>query len=156
MEVLIDVREPAEYAGGHLAGAMNLPLGQVDEALPNLAEACRGGTLRFVCKSGMRAEEARKRFLARFPDLSDKVSAGAGENDAPAASGPIPLMRQVLIAAGSLVAGFGVAAVYAHPAWIWGAIAVGGGMVFAGTTGICGMALLLQKMPWNQRAAGPS
>ena len=34
-------------------------------------------------------------------------------------------------------------------------VSVGGGMVFAGTTGICGMALLLQKMPWNQRAAGP-
>jgi hypothetical protein len=27
---------------------------------------------------------------------------------------------------------------------------VGAGLIFAGVTGICGMAMLLAKMPWNR------
>ena len=32
---------------------------------------------------------------------------------------------------------------------------VGAGLVFAGVTDTCGMGMLLAKMPWNRRAAGP-
>ena len=52
--------------------------------------------------------------------------------------------------AGTLVAGFGIAGIYAHPAWGWGTVAVGAGLLFAGATGICAMAHLLQAMPWNR------
>jgi hypothetical protein len=29
---------------------------------------------------------------------------------------------------------------------------MGGGLVFAGVSGFCGLARLLMKMPWNRRA----
>src|SRR5690606_41042262 len=32
---------------------------------------------------------------------------------------------------------------------------VGGGLIFAGISGFCGMALLLQRMPWNRRLNQP-
>lgn len=38
---LIDVCSPAEFAAGHIAGAVNLPLEQVEETLAGAA--CRGG-----------------------------------------------------------------------------------------------------------------
>jgi hypothetical protein len=65
------------------------------------------------------------------------------------------LERQVRLVAGLLVlVGTGLAASGAH--WgIWLAMFIGAGLTFAGATDICGMGILLAKMPWNQaRAAG--
>ncbi|PXW94591.1 rhodanese-related sulfurtransferase [Sphaerotilus hippei] len=55
--VVIDVCEPAEFAGGHIGGARNLPLAQVSEggkALP----ANKALPLVVVCASGARARRA--------------------------------------------------------------------------------------------------
>jgi hypothetical protein len=38
-----------------------------------------------------------------------------------------------------------------HPLLYLLAAFVGAGLVFAGVTDTCGMAMLLAKMPWNQR-----
>jgi hypothetical protein len=63
---------------------------------------------------------------------------------------PIELQRQVQLVAGSLTL-IGVAlAVFVSPAWIGLAAFVGAGLTFAGATGWCGMAKLLQVMPWNR------
>ena len=35
--LLIDVREPAEYAGGHAPGALSLPLGQLQSGIARIA-----------------------------------------------------------------------------------------------------------------------
>jgi hypothetical protein len=40
-----------------------------------------------------------------------------------------------------------------HPAFFGLAAFVGVGLTFAGLTDWCGMAMLLARMPWNQRAA---
>jgi hypothetical protein len=40
-----------------------------------------------------------------------------------------------------------------QPAFLGLSAFVGAGLVFAGTTGWCGMAKLLAMMPWNRRAA---
>ena len=61
------------------------------------------------------------------------------------------IMRQVQIAAGSLVLlgivlGFAVA-----PAFFGLSAFVGAGLTFAGATGFCGMARLLMLAPWNRR-----
>ncbi|SDW95838.1 rhodanese-like domain-containing protein [Paenibacillus sp. CF384] len=46
---MLDVREPAEWAAGHLVGAIHIPLGQLIERLDELDAArevivmCRGG-----------------------------------------------------------------------------------------------------------------
>jgi sulfur-carrier protein adenylyltransferase/sulfurtransferase len=57
--VLVDVREPAEFATGHLPQAINVPLGQVESELqrgnPTLP---RNRTLVFLCRSGARSLKA--------------------------------------------------------------------------------------------------
>ena len=57
--VLLDVREPDEYAGGHLPGALSLPQA---ELASRLAEVPRGHTVYVVCWSGGRSVQAA-RFL---------------------------------------------------------------------------------------------
>jgi rhodanese-related sulfurtransferase len=45
-ELIIDVREPADYAKGHIAGAVNIPIGRLADAeLPDgpIMTACGGG-----------------------------------------------------------------------------------------------------------------
>jgi rhodanese-related sulfurtransferase len=57
--VLVDVREPAEFASGHLPQAINVPLGQIESELqrgnPMLP---RDRTLVFLCRSGARSLKA--------------------------------------------------------------------------------------------------
>jgi rhodanese-related sulfurtransferase len=55
--VLVDVCEPAEFAAGHLAGAKNVPLGQLEA---KLVGAVKNKTvpLILVCQSGARSGRA--------------------------------------------------------------------------------------------------
>ncbi|MFS6828004.1 DUF2892 domain-containing protein [Cyanobium sp. ATX-6F1] len=59
-------------------------------------------------------------------------------------------MRQVQIAAGSLVLLGVILSQAVAPGWIWLSGFVGAGLVFAGVSGFCGMARLLAAMPWNR------
>lgn len=52
---LIDVREPHEYAAGHLAGALNLPVGTLEQ---RSAEIPRDRLPIFLCRSGARSQRA--------------------------------------------------------------------------------------------------
>jgi phage shock protein E len=52
--VVIDVRTPAEYAAGHVPGAINVPHDQVKARLPEL-DSLRDRDLVVYCKSGWRA-----------------------------------------------------------------------------------------------------
>jgi rhodanese-related sulfurtransferase len=63
---------------------------------------------------------------------------------------PLPLMRQVQIAAGSLILLGLILSNTVAPAWILLTWFVGAGLTFAGITGFCGMARLLAVMPWNK------
>ncbi|OUM01329.1 rhodanese-like domain-containing protein [Variovorax sp. JS1663] len=55
--VVVDVREPEEFATGHMTGAKNLPLNQLEE---KLATTVKNKTvpLLLVCASGARAQRA--------------------------------------------------------------------------------------------------
>jgi glyoxylase-like metal-dependent hydrolase (beta-lactamase superfamily II)/rhodanese-related sulfurtransferase len=74
--VLLDVREPHEYAAGHIPGAINLP--QADLAT-RLDELPRDRKLLVVCQAGMRSKRAAQ-FLAQlgFEDVIS-VRGGTGE-----------------------------------------------------------------------------
>jgi len=66
---------------------------------------------------------------------------------------PLELMRQVQLAAGGLVL-LGVALGFlVGPGFFALSGLVGAGLMMAGATGWCGMARLLQHMPWNRRMA---
>jgi rhodanese-related sulfurtransferase len=67
--LLLDVREPDEYAAAHVDGARLLPLGQLQAALTPAAPAVlddlpRAETVVVICRSGRRSAEAVQ-FLQR-------------------------------------------------------------------------------------------
>jgi rhodanese-related sulfurtransferase len=55
--VVIDVCEPEEFAAGHVKGAKNLPLGQLEERLPSLVKN-KAVPVILVCAKGPRAQRA--------------------------------------------------------------------------------------------------
>jgi rhodanese-related sulfurtransferase len=67
---------------------------------------------------------------------------------------PIELMRQVQIAAGSMVVLGVVLGLLVAPGFYLLSGFVGAGLVFAGVTGTCGLASVLRLMPWNREAYG--
>jgi hypothetical protein len=64
----------------------------------------------------------------------------------------LSLERQVRIAAGSLAAIGGLLALLVNPLFAIRPAFVGSGLVFAGVTDTCGMAMLLSKLPYNRPA----
>ena len=52
---LVDVREPREFAAGHLPGAISMPMSELDR---RLAELPAGATAVFMCRSGGRSLRA--------------------------------------------------------------------------------------------------
>lgn len=160
---LIDVRTPAEFNEVHLPAARNLPLDRLDPGA--WMRARRTGPesadepVYVICQSGARGAKACARFLeVGFPNVVN-VEGGtlaAIEAGLPVirGKGVMSLERQVRIAAGSLVVLSVLLAWLVHPVLLGLAVFVGAGLIFAGITDTCGMALLLARMPWNQRAPG--
>ena len=156
--LLVDVREADEFAARHISGALSLPLSLPD----NGPLACgMNSSLIFTCQTGRRTGANSARLLARVPGGRAFVLAGGVDAWAKAglpvagreAAQPLPIMRQVQIAAGLLVLAGVLLSLFVAPPWIALAGFVGAGLSFAGTTGWCGMAALLARMPWNRRAA---
>jgi len=155
--VLIDIREPDEYARAHVAGARSRPLSSL--AAGGLA-AEPGRDIIFTCLSGMRTGACAAQLADQVEGPAFVLEGGldnwtrAGLPVAKNAAAPLEMMRQVQIVAGLLVlAGAGLS-LTVHPAFIGLSAFVGAGLTFAGATGFCGMARLLALAPWNRVAAG--
>jgi rhodanese-related sulfurtransferase len=151
---LVDVRTPAEFGEVHAQGALNVPLGDLGaESFP----VAKDEPVYLLCRSGSRAAEACKKLDAAGFEALHVVEGGT---DAWAAEGlpvvrgakGVSLERQVRIAAGSLVLAGVVLGFAVHPGFFGVSAFVGAGLVFAGVTDTCGMAMLLAKMPWNRGA----
>lgn len=154
---ILDVRTAGEFQACHIPGATNIPLdlierGQV-ESIP------RNQPVFLICQSGMRSDRARKLLEAKGFQNLNCISGGIASCTGIAGavvknSNVLPIMRQVQLAAGSLVLlGFFLSRLV-NPAFIYLSVFVGAGLTFAGATGFCGMAILLEKMPWN-KISGP-
>lgn len=158
--VLVDVREPMEYNREHIIGSRLVPLSGFD---PADFERDSGKPVVCVCRSGTRAARAAGQVLATG---FDQVYALEGGIDGWKQAGlpvhfdrkaPLDLMRQVQIAAGSLVLLGVLLAVLVSPWFMALSGFVGAGLVLAGVTGVCGMARLLTLMPWNRpQVAAPT
>lgn len=151
---LIDVREPSEHAGERITGAKLMPLGAFDPA--KAREMAAGKTLVLHCKSSGRSGKAAKALLAAGAAEACHLCGGidawkqAGLPVERDANAPISMFRQVQIAAGSMTL-IGAALGFFVSPWFYGLCAfVGAGLVFAGVTNTCGMAIVLGKMPWNR------
>ncbi len=55
MRIFIDVREPAEFASGHVKGAINLPPSQLMAGATKLADVPKDTELVLYCLSGSRS-----------------------------------------------------------------------------------------------------
>jgi rhodanese-related sulfurtransferase len=69
---LVDVRQPDEYAAGHPAGAVNVPLTSLPAAIDGLPE----GPIAFTCQSGARSLRATR--AARTAGRSDVSNVTGG------------------------------------------------------------------------------
>jgi rhodanese-related sulfurtransferase len=161
---LIDVRTPAEFGEVHVDFAHNIPLDRLD--VKAVTALCGDGPVYFVCKSGSRSQKACEKL--RAAGFQHVISVEGGTAACEAAGVPVvrgrkvmSLERQVRIAAGALVAVGAALAAFGPEAPVnWQAIGaglagfVGCGLVFAGITDTCGMAMLIARMPWNQASGG--
>lgn len=155
--ILVDVREPDEYAREHIEGARNLPLSRLQEAALAIP---LGKSVVFHCRSGARTGSNAARLAAKTAPADALIVAGgldawkqAGLPVTQDRRQPLELMRQVQITTGSLVLIGVVLGTLVSP-WLYGLSAfVGAGLMVAGITGTCGLASLLRLMPWNHGPA---
>lgn len=156
--VLVDVREPAEYAAEKITGATLLPLGKVNKAsLPPFA----GKKLVIHCRKGGRGGSACEKLLAEDPaleiyNLEGGIEAWNAAGLTVAYSGKpfLPLDRQVQLTIGLLLIAASILGTAFSPAWFLLTGTIGGGLTVAGITGFCGLARIMARMPWNQSAKG--
>ncbi|MBO9649059.1 MAG: rhodanese-like domain-containing protein [Variovorax sp.] len=55
--VVVDVREPEEFATGHVTGAKNVPLNELEQKLPSAVKN-KSLPLLLICATGARAQRA--------------------------------------------------------------------------------------------------
>ena len=73
--LVLDVREPTEYAGGHLLGSKNLPLGNLEARLGEI-EKHKGKSVIVLCVDGTRAGKAASQLRARGFEKVVNLSGG--------------------------------------------------------------------------------
>lgn len=151
---LVDIRGADERARQSIPGSLHWPLGE----MPNLQDVSK--PIIFHCRAGSRtgASAAQLKVAAAGEAyiLSGGIEAWKREQ-LPVVTNtnqPIEMSRQVMIAGGTLVLLGVVLGTYLAPAFYLLAAFAGGGLVFGGVSGWCGMAKLLGVMPWNRPATG--
>ncbi|WP_404962436.1 rhodanese-like domain-containing protein [Streptomyces sp. 147326] len=156
---VVDVRTPAEFASGHLPDAVNIPLDRIGRALPELREAAGRKPLLLVCSSGARSGNATATLASHgipASSLSGGTTAWAAEGHGLQYPAGRPravwaMERQVRFTAGGIVL-LGLAlGLFVHPAFQLLAAGIAAGLVFSALTNTCGMAVVLGRLPFNQR-----
>lgn len=150
---LVDVREPVEHAEEHIAGARLIPLGELEKQINELPA---DEPLIVMCRSGKRGgqamEKLRSQGFTNVQNLEGGILAWkeAGHPVGRAEKKVFPLMQQVQLVIGLGVLTGVVLSLTVHPNWVFLSAFFGAGLIFAGSTGWCGMAILMSKMPWNR------
>ncbi len=152
---LLDVRTPPEYDNAHVPGARLIPLDQL-RVDTFLARHKPGRPIYVLCQAGARASKAIAQFERAGCDDCVLVEGGTqawSDAGLPLHRGVrkvLPLMRQVQIAVGSLAAAGAILTLTVNRWFAVLPLIIGCGLLFAGISGTCGMALLLSRMPWNR------
>ncbi len=148
---IVDVRSNAEVHSERPAidQLKNHPLDQIESFEPP-----EDTTVYLMCQSGNRSSQAYKKLVEKGHSNIINVEGGLlawkkHNHPTTKTKGTFPIMRQVQIAAGSLVLLGTIGSTTIHPNFLWLAAFVGAGLTFAGLSGFCGMATVLSKMPWN-------
>ena len=156
---LIDVRTPVEHAEMHIAGSVLMPLDRLDPAaVKSASDGAENCVL--ICHGGKRAEQAFQKLQAagceNLSILEGGVSAweSAGLPLERSAGRHLPLMRQVQLVIGVLALTGSILALTVNKNFAIIPAFLGAGLTMAGSTGWCGLAIVLSKMPWNKVECG--
>lgn len=86
---VVDVRSPEEYAAGHVPGAVNIPLGEVDARSGEFGAA---SPMHVICQSGGRSMKASESLADRGVQALSVAGGTKGWIDAgrPVVTGPAP------------------------------------------------------------------
>ena len=164
-QVIVDVREADEFKNERVPGSIHLPLSQLDWVAPGVMVPLKHCAIVLMCRSGNRAKLALERLMALKliePSRAEVFQGGIlewkkqGRLVEGEAALVLPLMRQVQLVAGLIIVVGSVLTILVNPNWIYLPLFVGVGLAFAGFSGFCGMALLLQRMPWNRANQTPA
>lgn len=153
---LVDVRTPAEFTAAHVPGAELIPLDEIDAAAFCRERGVNRTPVYVLCQSGGRARRAIEKLQRAGVQGCVLVEGGTQawiDAGLPVNRGErrvLPLMQQVQIVVGFLSAAGAALALAVHPGFALIPLVMGGGLLFAGLTGFCGLALVLAKMPWNK------
>jgi rhodanese-related sulfurtransferase len=151
---LVDVREPSEHAGEKIVGSHLVPLSRFEPAqIPHED----GKRVVLYCQTGNRSGQAARQLILAGYESAIHLDGGitawkqAGQATQINKNAPISIMRQVQIIAGSLVLTGTLLGAFVSPWFLILSGFVGAGLTFAGLSGTCAMAMLLAKLPYNQR-----
>ena len=151
--VLVDVREADEHRHERIVGAVSLPLSNFQ---PEDLRRFGGKHVILHCKSGARSADALR--MAGAAGIEARSLAGGIEAWKSAGqpvvkekgSHGISVMRQTQIVIGAGVLAGTLAGAFIHPACLVLPGIFGTGLIVAGSTGTCGLAVALSWMPWNR------
>ena len=152
--ILIDVREPPEFATEHIPGARLLPLSTFD---PTRVPQEAGKKVVLHCVMGMRSAQAGQKLLDAGYTTVYNFRGGvqawkeAGYTTAQSQRTSLSLPRQVQIVSGSLILLGIVLGGVVSPWFLLLSGIVGADVVYAGVRDTCGMAMLLAQLPSNRR-----
>jgi rhodanese-related sulfurtransferase len=156
---LLDVRTPMEFQEVHVDFARNVPLDRLD---PKAVEQERSGNrdepIYLICKSRSRGRQACEKFLSA--GFSNTVNIEGGTKACVDAGLPVvrgkeclSLDRQVRIVIGMMALVGAVLGRFVHPYFIGLSAFAGAGLIFAGITDSCPLAMIMARMPWNQQSS---
>jgi rhodanese-related sulfurtransferase len=156
--ILIDVREPAEFNNQHIDGANLAPLSKITiNDLDKYNKNNEGKKIVIYCGKGGRGNSACEKLKAdanniELYNLEGGITAWiASGGEVTKKSGFfLPLDRQVQLTIGLCVFLASLASIFINTNFAYLTAFFGAGLIFAGLTGFCGLALLMAKMPWNK------
>ena len=149
--IIVDVRVGGEHRSERIPSTLNIPLHKLEDFKDELEQY---ENVYVHCETGGRSTDACQKLDKMSMDNWINIDGGISEwklqNLPTIKNRGMSMQRQVMIAAGSLVLVSVLLSLFAANSFVFLALFVGAGLVFAGITNNCGMAVLLRRAPWNK------